>query len=446
MGSVLVCMQPIQSKSSEVDKASDLVEELFKSISEVMGRMKELAQSQGAGEVAHRKTTDEGVEDEAEHAVMNERVPGSEGTRRERKELDTVEALQDKLAEVTQRERERVEDLQKQVDTLRKELSDSRKEKQADGVSLTSSQSQVMQLRAALSCAEDDIAALRDALDSELEHSNRLQMKLLELETKTKRTRIVRERPSTWNAGKTHVNSLSHSLSSSSSLRTASTASERTAPSPIGERRTEEEGDRRRRTFQPVDELRPLKPQRPTSAPIRSQQQLSSSLGRISEKPPALINMTSSSSSSLRPFLHSQLDPTSLDFLRTQVVMGYVSPSTPLHVRLEFCGKSSFSLRHKEETYLRLADKLSETLSSRFPGRPITLLKNVEMEGLTVESRREPRLGSFEIDLLWLDKNKQVRRTQLHSKLESRTFPKIERIIDYLGHVLEDPIRQDELI
>uniref|UniRef100_A0A7S0W1N9 Uncharacterized protein n=1 Tax=Hemiselmis tepida TaxID=464990 RepID=A0A7S0W1N9_9CRYP len=138
-----------------------------------------------------------------------------------------------------------------------------------------------------------------------------------------------------------------------------------------------------------------------------------------------------------------QPDTTTLDFLVSRVRMGHITKSSPLQLALEFCGKSSFSLRHNEEKYNHLAEELVGLAYQHLRDRWVTVLKNAEPidnKGTT----KQPRLGSFEVELLWSDVNEEPRRTLLHSKLKARVFPSVARIVQDLTEALNTPTEEQE--
>ena len=125
----------------------------------------------------------------------------------------------------------------------------------------------------------------------------------------------------------------------------------------------------------------------------------------------------------------------SLEYLASRVKSGHITKQTPLQLAIEFCGKSSFSLRHNEEKYNVLSQQLVTLAYKHLRDRWVTVLKNAEPvddKGTT----KQPRLGSFEVELLWIDQDGSPRRTVLHSKLKTRVFPNVNRVIEELTDAL----------
>lgn len=172
---------------------------------------------------------------------------------------------------------------------------------------------------------------------------------------------------------------------------------------------------------------------RPTSAPLRSMQTSNMKMAATGSPPSNAFSAT------------RRLDTSSIGFLRSHVVSGHVTRNTPLQVAVEYCGRSSFSVRHNEAKYTQLAEQLANVAYEHFKDRRMTVLKNSEVP-LDSEVPKQPRLGAFEIELLWTDSNQQPRRTLLHSKLASRIFPNVSRVIEDLADVLDPRPREDEIM
>ncbi len=93
-------------------------------------------------------------------------------------------------------------------------------------------------------------------------------------------------------------------------------------------------------------------------------------------------------------------------------------------------------MRHNEAKYTQLAEQLANVAYEHFKDRRMTVLKNSEVPSDS-DLPKLPRLGAFEIELLWTDSSQQARRTMLHSKLQSRVFPNVHRIIEELAETLD---------
>ena len=100
----------------------------------------------------------------------------------DRGDRDEIADLRASLQSVTMREKERLEALQSQLEAARHELSECRSGRRIEQSNLVAAESQATQLRTALACAEEDMKALRDALDQELLRGHRLQSRLMELD------------------------------------------------------------------------------------------------------------------------------------------------------------------------------------------------------------------------------------------------------------------------
>jgi hypothetical protein len=129
------------------------------------------------------------------------------------------------------------------------------------------------------------------------------------------------------------------------------------------------------------------------------------------------------------------VDKGDLQYLREHVEAGHVTKTTALQLSLEYCGKSSFSVRHNEAKYALLAEQTAVEAYNHFKDRWMTVLKNAEPDERG-ESIKQPRLGSFEVDLLWVDSIGKPVRTRLHSKLASRKFPNPAAVMEALAAVL----------
>jgi hypothetical protein len=153
----------------------------------------------------------------------------------------------------------------------------------------------------------------------------------------------------------------------------------------------------------------------------------------------------------------SQLDDAPLSSLRANVVSGHVTKTSHLELKVEYCGRKSFSVRHKEEKYTLLAEQVKAAAYDRFKDRWMTVItcngeapvipgtagapKAAELDA---HKKSSARLGAFEMELFWTDQAGKKRRTVLHSKLSSRCFPKVAQVLDDLAEALDTNISPEE--
>jgi chromosome segregation ATPase len=176
LGDLLGMMVPSDGKEGEVDQESDAVnevstkldatiEQLVKDAKDLRVQIEMLEETpstlKASDGPARRPSKEEGLTQDEVYAE--------------------VDNLRSNLSEVTIREKERVEGLSVQLEMARQELADTRNQRRLEQASLAAAESQSSQLRAALTCAEDDIKSLRLTLDNELVRSQRLQSQLTEL-------------------------------------------------------------------------------------------------------------------------------------------------------------------------------------------------------------------------------------------------------------------------
>ena len=145
-----------------------------------------------------------------------------------------------------------------------------------------------------------------------------------------------------------------------------------------------------------------------------------------------------------------QVDDAPLASLRSDVAIGHVTKTSHLELRVEYCGRKSFSVRHKEEKYTLLAEQVKAAAYDRFKDRWMTVVtcngeapvipgtagapKAADVAG---HRKASARLGAFEMELFWTDHDGKKRRTVLHSKLNSRSFPKVAQVLDELAEALD---------
>eukprot|EP00961_Rhodomonas_salina_P139135 1872145-Rhodomonas_salina.3 len=191
MADLLQLMEPMDGKADEVDSESDVFmavqTDIEKLVGGLMDAMKKINSDLSQEAVASAKAEKRGdgagnvsFGGEAMHEAREERIANRPA--QDQPQGGDVEELKRNLTAVTQREKERVEGLQSQIELVRQELADSRSQRRLEQASLAASESQASQLRAALTCAEDDLKSLRDALDQELVRSHRLQSEISDLE------------------------------------------------------------------------------------------------------------------------------------------------------------------------------------------------------------------------------------------------------------------------
>lgn len=155
----------------------------------------------------------------------------------------------------------------------------------------------------------------------------------------------------------------------------------------------------------------------------------------------------------------SQVDDAPLSSLRSNVVSGHVTKTSHLELRVEYCGRKSFSVRHKEEKYTLLAEQVKAMAYERFKDRWMTVVTTngeapvipgtagahsyatSELDG---HKKSSARLGAFEMELFWTDRDGKKRRTVLHSKLTSRSFPKVAQVLDGLLDALDPHVLPEE--
>ena len=201
IGDLLQLMEPVKNKESEVDACSDRVEavqtQLDVSVAALrrhIDALKEIAVKQpeetstneAAAAGPEKAATSQSRPVDSEHQVTSIRAPSGAGDAGDRQmdkaDRDEVADLRASLQSATRREKERVEALQSQLELARHELSECRSSRRLEQSALVTVEAQAMQLRTALACAEEDMKALRDALDQELLRGHRLQSRLMELD------------------------------------------------------------------------------------------------------------------------------------------------------------------------------------------------------------------------------------------------------------------------
>ena len=519
MGDLLQLMVPETGKEGEVDACSDAVEalqtDLDKSVSALrqhLGKLKDLVAAlpdesalKAEAIAAAEKAAEQHRPMEAEHKITATRTGSGAGADppMDRGDRDEVASLRASLHSATMREKERVEALQAQLEIARHELSDSRSGRRLEQSSLVTAESQATQLRTALACAEEDMKALRDALDQELLRGHRLQSRLMDLDH-TLHTHSLRENaversaapsrgsvPNRGNGGG-HVPPLegvafddymsgrrqvqSWMGSSGSERRGARPASAKIIkgggaravggkPRPVSaggntnaqydghvswrvgggvEGQMRGEGVYRgspamdvvisNRQTAATDELRTIDPasgisKRPApSSPLgTSAHNISdaSTLGATSTAapPPSKHGADSSAFASKTKKKGSAVDNSSLAYLRTNVVSGHVTKTSHLELRVEYCGRNSFSVRHKEGKYNLLAEQVKAAAFDRFKDRWMTVIacngEAAQIPGAPFASKladnghkmTSARLGAFEMELFWTDSTGKKRGT-----------------------------------
>eukprot|EP00283_Hemiselmis_rufescens_P023062 CAMPEP_0173446438 /NCGR_PEP_ID=MMETSP1357-20121228/36575_1 /TAXON_ID=77926 /ORGANISM="Hemiselmis rufescens, Strain PCC563" /LENGTH=240 /DNA_ID=CAMNT_0014412723 /DNA_START=90 /DNA_END=809 /DNA_ORIENTATION=- len=95
---------------------------------------------------------------------------------------EEVEELQARLSNVTAREKERVEGLQAQLEMMRVELRECRKQRSMDQSIIAAADSQTTQLKASLRMTQEDAESLRGTLEQELARGHALQGRVNQLE------------------------------------------------------------------------------------------------------------------------------------------------------------------------------------------------------------------------------------------------------------------------
>mmetsp|Transcript_32963 Transcript_32963/g.84475 ORF Transcript_32963/g.84475 Transcript_32963/m.84475 type:complete len:337 (-) Transcript_32963:206-1216(-) len=93
-----------------------------------------------------------------------------------------VEELRARLSNVTVREKERVEGLQAQLEMMRLELRECRKQRSMDQSIIAAADSQTSQLKASLRMTQEDAESLRGTLEQELARGHALQGRVNQLE------------------------------------------------------------------------------------------------------------------------------------------------------------------------------------------------------------------------------------------------------------------------
>jgi hypothetical protein len=412
---------------------------------------------------------------------------------------DEIADLRATLRSVTMREKERVEALQAQLEMARHELSESRSGRRIEQSALVTAESQATQLRAALACAEEDMKALRDALDQELLRGHRLQSRLMELDN-TLHAHSLREKrdrpqaPSRSSASGSsrappaedvsfddYMSSRRREIEGSekaaavrpSSAKLGKSGGARAAggrPRPVsaGNVAGQAKGDggyrgtptmdvvvSNRKSSVATDELRPQEertaaPRQPSSSPPSASPAPAGGAG-------ADGSVDSGGGGRERKRGKGQVDDAPLASLRSEVATGHVTKTSHLELRVEYCGRKSFSVRHKEEKYTLLAEQVKAAAYDRFKDRWMTVVtcngeapvipgtagapKAADVAG---HRKASARLGAFEMELFWTDHDGKKRRTVLHSKLNSRSFPKVAQVLDGLAEALDPAVLPEE--
>ena len=202
MGDLLQSMEPVKGQEGKVDESSDAVEALQTDLDKQVKALRaqiETLKSQAAalpdeGAAAAGRAAAQPKPAEAEHQVTATRTASAAAaaaaappvaggdSQLDRGDRDEIADLRASLQSVTMREKERLEALQSQLEAARHELSECRSGRRIEQSNLVAAESQATQLRTALACAEEDMKALRDALDQELLRGHRLQSRLMELD------------------------------------------------------------------------------------------------------------------------------------------------------------------------------------------------------------------------------------------------------------------------
>jgi len=518
MGDLLQLMVPETGKEGEVDACSDAVEalqtDLDKSVSALrqhLGKLKDLVAAlpdenalKAEAIAAAEKAAAQHRPMEAEHKITATRTGSGAGADppMDRGDRDEVASLRASLQSATMREKERVEALQAQLEIARHELSDSRSRRRLEQSSLVTAESQATQLRTALACAEEDMKALRDALDQELLRGHRLQSRLMDLDH-TLHTHSLRENaaersaapsrgsaPNRGNGGghgpplegvafddyMSGCRQVEAGMGSSGNGRSgARPASAKIIkgggaravggkPRPVSaggninaqydghvsrnvgagvEEQMRGEGVYRgspamdvvisNRQTAAADQLRKIDPasgisKRPTSSPLGTSAHNISDASTLGESstaapPPSKHGADSSAFVSKTKKKGSAVDISSLAYLRTNVVSGHVTKTSHLELRVEYCGRNSFSVRHKEEKYTLLAEQVKAAAFDRFKDRWMTVIacngEAAQIPGAPFASKladnghkmTSARLGAFEMELFWTDSTGKKRGT-----------------------------------
>uniref|UniRef100_A0A6T8NET2 Uncharacterized protein n=1 Tax=Hemiselmis andersenii TaxID=464988 RepID=A0A6T8NET2_HEMAN len=418
---------------------------------------------------------------------------------------DEVEELRARLSNVTMREKERVEGLQAQLEMMRVELRECRKQRSMDQSIIAAADSQTTQLKASLRMTQEDAESLRGTLEQELARGHALQGRVNQLEGELRAAKTqargdkdeiarlqalvdlgqrqvieapplrVVQRPSSAGraAGGQEAAVVAVAVEGGAGEEEAS---DRAMYEAYVQARKQQllqgQGAQRESEMVSAEDAEGKDVHRiPTAGADGAQGDDSTEggtavasasrpasrqpVGGIGRPPgvtkrqgapspqPLQVSVSDGGSSSFMAPVGSSRrargpDTTTLDYLMSRVRLGHITKSTPLQLALEFCGKSSFSLRHNEEKYNQLAEQMVGLAYQHLRDRWITVLKNAEPidnKGTT----KQPRLGSFEVELLWTDVNKEPRRTLLHSKLKARVFPSVARIVQELKEALNAP-------
>jgi hypothetical protein len=446
MGDLLQLMEPVKGQDEKVDECSDGIEAMqtdldkqFKALRERLDAMTSLAAALPAeGAEAAGRSAAQPKQAEAEHKITATRTasgaaqaPGGDN-QLDRRERDEIADLRAKLQSVTMREKERLEALQSQLEAARHELSECRSGRRIEQSNLVAAESQATQLRTALACAEEDMKALRDALDQELLRGHRLQSRLMELDHKLQ-SQSLREpfegapknNKAHGTAGMSRTGSGSTAVAPSledvafddylSSLRKdggggrgkarpasakqgksggARAAGDKQRPVSAGGNAGSQkddghvwwgrDGERKGREYPggssamdivisnrqasvPTDPLRQeerLKraPPAPSASSTHTTNVSATSvLGANSTTLPSFPKLGSlgGGTEGSPPLARSQSsgvsDASSLGYLRSNVVSGHVTKTSHLELKVEYCGRKSFSVRHKVSLSLSLS-------------------------------------------------------------------------------------------
>ena len=517
MGDLLQLMDPSAGKGDAVESCSDAVEALQTQLDESVTALRQRLNA--LKELSAALPTDQspGLV-EKEHEITATRAGGGQASSAEalgRGDRDAVEDLQRSLQSATMREKERVEGLQAQLELARHELSECRNGRRLEQSALVTAESQATQLRTALACAEEDMKALREALDQELLRGHRLQSRLLEIQNTGASYSRSSAAPS--RANESTLPPDVDGVAFDEYMARRATAPAR--PAAGGGRvwpasaKTTRSGDGHKEA-----KHRPSSVAGHTKAPAvaadagwqgtgvdseisRRQHDggvghsrgatvgsspLGSSLPRAVAPPKHGGGVVGASVPSVSKHGSGDLDrgagaerrkpdsetvrETSLADLRAAVVSGHVTKTTKLELRVEYCGRKSFSVRHKEEKYTLLAEQAKTAAFDRFKDRWMTVVTVSGEEGgvggmpqptlaqtakssntsaaHTHQVPRKPaaRLGAFEMELLWCDALGRTCCTVLHSKLSSRVFPRVPVVLDALAEALDPTVLPAERI
>lgn len=354
-----------------------------------------------------------------------------------------TEELRASIISVTKREKDRVEGLQAQLEMLRQELRECRKQRGMDQSHIAALESQSSQFKAALACAEDDLEALRTTLDKELGRSHVMQGRISQLEGETRGARKSAKEQDK------EVQRLRELVAGLTPARQMEASPGRPGPNWGGEARQparEEEYEaserevydayveaRRGQLANSMGEARDAAGEalheththRIPTGGGDSSANYSSDFSPSGETPsseptPARHRVQVRPASAKAAPRHQRASPdvvaaapaaapggrakrestSTIEYLASQVASGHITKSTPLQLALEFCGKSSFSLRHNEEKYNELSQQLVTLAYQHLRDRWVTVLKNAEPTD-NKGTMKAPRLGSFEVELLW---------------------------------------------